>query len=470
MAPRQILLFVSILTLSIYAWRNWYVAACATLPLMAVLQRQDMPHAMLGILGLNPWNVLVANVMLSWLVNRKRDVIPVKQPLSFRVALFCYVSVILVSCLRLLSRADAIPSHLPHEIVTEFGLNSVKWLLPIFPLFDGCTTRKRAMLGLACVLGTYLALALQVIKVMPVGAVVHGGMSGRAARVLLRYTGYYRVDLSVMFAGAAWGVLACLALFQRRSMKLALLGATAVIMLAQALTAGRGGYLAWVGVGAILAVLRWRRGLLLIPIAVVAIGALLPGVKNRVFFGVGRSEGPVIEEETDMSVVSAGRTAMWPYVIDKIAESPLTGYGRRAMDTTELDEVSRDVLGERHILPHNAYLEVLLDNGIIGFLLFMPIFLIACRRAVSTFRAGGDPLFVAVGGTAAALLLAQLIGGLTGQVFYPREGAVPMWGAIALMLRVSVERQAFPTGGGGAFAPAVGDDSELLKDDGTTET
>jgi hypothetical protein len=47
---------------------------------------------------------------------------------------------------------------------------------------------------------------------------------------------------------------------------------------------------------------------------------------------------------------------------------------------------------------------------------------------------------VAAGGVAAAVVLAFLASSIGNHSFYPREGSVPMWCAIGLMLRVWVER------------------------------
>jgi hypothetical protein len=42
---------------------------------------------------------------------------------------------------------------------------------------------------------------------------------------------------------------------------------------------------------------------------------------------------------------------------------------------------------------------------------------------------------------ALALILALLVAAFGSQTFYPREGAVGMWAAIGLMLRLMVEKQ-----------------------------
>jgi O-antigen ligase len=96
--------------------------------------------------------------------------------------------------------------------------------------------------------------------------------------------------------------------------------------------------------------------------------------------------------------------------------------------------------GESFPHPHNAYLEMLLDNGWLGILLVLPFYIVILRHAVSLFRDSRDPVFVSVGGVTCALVVALLVASIGSQTFYPREGSVPMWCSIGLLLRVYVER------------------------------
>jgi O-antigen ligase len=141
--------------------------------------------------------------------------------------------------------------------------------------------------------------------------------------------------------------------------------------------------------------------------------------------------------------VTSGRNIAWPYVIDKIKESPIFGFGREAMITTGiyqriLDDTDQD---ESFPHPHNAYLQLLLDDGLFGFLLVIPFYFVVLRLGFRLLLDRADPLYEAVGGVCVALVLALMVAGMGGETFYPREGAVGMWAAIGLLLRVAVERQ-----------------------------
>src|SRR5205823_5726754 len=124
-----------------------------------------------------------------------------------------------------------------------------------------------------------------------------------------------------------------------------------------------------------------------------------------------------------------------------IEQRPFVGWGRQAMARTGTVSFAFTELKEDFGHPHNAYLEMLLDNGILGFIPMMLLFCAFLFHAFRLFLDARSPLFVAAGGAAAALLLALMVAGLSSQSFYPVEGTVEMWCAIGLMLRVSVERK-----------------------------
>jgi O-antigen ligase len=142
----------------------------------------------------------------------------------------------------------------------------------------------------------------------------------------------------------------------------------------------------------------------------------------------------------DAFAITSGRTKIWPLVVDKIQESPLVGYGRYAMQRTGLTDYIARVLHDEFGHPHEAYLEVLLDNGVIGFICMMPIFFLLLGKSAGLFLDRSDVLYEAAGGVAVALLLALFIAAFGAQTFYPREGVVGMWAALGVALRVFVDR------------------------------
>jgi O-antigen ligase len=319
-------------------------------------------------------------------------------------------------------------------------------------MYDGCRNRSRLYWGLVSILLVYFLLSVQVIRWMPISELSSGDiLSRRSLKLLLNEIGYHRVNLSMMLAGASWAILSTRVLAKSSGQSLLVVLSTAVVVFAQGLTGGRAGYGTWCVVGLVFCVARWRKLLLLAPIFVLLVVAFVPSVTERMMMGFTpetRDRNRQIQETwntdddsgPDLYTVLAGRNFAWPYVVNKIAEKPWLGYGRMAMWTTGITLELYTKLGESFAHPHNAYLELLLDSGLIGFIIVVWFYWLVLRKSFSLFLSGDDPMQIAIGGVSLALLLALLVASFGSQSFYPREGSVGMWCAIGLMLRVDMER------------------------------
>lgn len=443
MSIRVLACLVFVVGFSVFAWRNWFVSLCAAIVLMAVMEHPDMPNNIAGIQGLNLWNVLMLSVVAAWVSNRRQAGGAWDLPRQVGHLLIAYLAVVVLAGLRLLVDRQGYEADYPFTyIVSEHVINSVKWILPGLLLYDGCRSLPRVKLGMGVILLLYVLLALQVIRWMPLSFATGSGedFAHRASKIIQNEMGYNRVTLSNMLGGASWGIFCAHVLFRRRVHQLGIVLLAATVSLGQALTGGRSGYASWAFVGFILCLVRWR-WLLPIGVGLVAVVlSLLPGVRERLLQGVGGQQGSVVVQHDDYELTS-GRTLAWPYVLRQIGESPVLGYGREAMVTTGLRDYLMEQYGESFPHPHNAYLQWLLDNGIVGFVPVALFFAVVLRRAVQLLLDQRDPWYTAAGGLASALVLALLVGSLGGQTFYPREGAVGLWAAMFLMLRVSVERE-----------------------------
>ena len=416
---------------------------------MAFLEHPDMPKNIGGIQGLNPWNVLMFSVISAWFCTRSRDGYAWDMPSYITGLLIVYCLVIVWSFIRLVNDDSMLKTLADFEdysfasAFSEYLVNSIKWALPGILVYDACRTRKRLIIGLAVVLALYLLIGAQVVKHMPIRAVAADGatLSRLANKLLHKTVGYHRVNLSMMLSGASWAMLGALVLVKGRRNQILIIIAASTISLGQALTGGRAGYVTWGLVGMILCVVRWRQLFIYIPMVVLAVCMFLPGVRDRMLQGFGSQSGNIVKR-TDQAEITSGRTIAWSYVIPKIGESPLFGYGRLAMIRTGIYQKVMDDYdeGESFPHPHNAYLEMLLDNGYLGFFLVMPFYLVVLFHSLRVLLDRSDPLFAAVGGAACSLVLALLIASMGSQTFYPREGSVGMWAAIGLILRLSVER------------------------------
>jgi hypothetical protein len=230
-------------------------------------------------------------------------------------------------------------------------------------------------------------------------------------------------------------------------------------LFALTLTGGRMGLATWGLLGVVFSIWKWRRFLVIGPIIAVIIVSTVPAARERLlqgFDGDVQTNNAIVEtlqvesDETHWYTVTSGRSFAWPFILEKIGERPMVGYGRDAMIRTGLAAFLWDEYGESFPHPHNAYLQWIMDNGIISAVPVFAMFWIFLSKAGSLFNDDRDETFVIVGGVCLALILAFLIAGIGSQTFYPREGAVGMWCAIGLAYRVFIQREK-----AGLVAPAV---------------
>ena len=438
MSIRITLLLLLTAFFSIYAWKSWFVSLCGAILLMAVIQHPDFPQGIAGIQGANPWNLMFLSITLAWAVRRSEEGLEWDlPPIAGRMLLAC-LAVVVVGVIRLLL-SDYPTGYTILQIISEFFVNTVKWVITSLLLFDACRTRRRAVIVLGIILGVYFLLAAQIIRWMPLSSIGDSGsdFTRRSYKVCQNEVGYNRVTLSMILAGASWAVLAVVPILKQNLHRFILLGTAGVIVLGQALTGGRTGYVTWLAVGLLLATLRWRKLLLLIPVALLVVGIGMPSVRERMRQGFGGTEGN-FAVSASADEITSGRDVAWPAVIEKIGEAPWTGYGRLAMETSGTSDYLSAAYNEPFPHPHHAYLELWLDNGIVGLLLVISFFLYVVGHSFTYILVRDDPLICGIGCTAFCLVLALMIGAFGGQTFYPREGAVGMWAAIGLLLRVHV--------------------------------
>ncbi|QYZ64861.1 MAG: hypothetical protein OI74_11895 [Gammaproteobacteria bacterium (ex Lamellibrachia satsuma)] len=461
---RLTLLYLLITFLCLYAFKDWYKSLCGLIALMAVMQHPDMPKSLFDIQGLNVWNVTVLFVLLGWVSSRRRENLLWDMPGKITAFLVLYIAVMLIGFFRLyfdsegiLQYAIAIGGEIPTEmqLISEYLINTLKWLVPAILLYDGCNSKSRALWALTAILLVYFVLALQVIQHMPLSQIADAeALEHRSQKVLSKDVGFHRVNLSMMLAGASWAIFSMRIVMASKSRSLLVWGLSLIVFIADALTGGRTGYATWGLIGLILSILKWRKLLLVGPLVLVLIIALIPQARDRMLqgFTAETHDTNVILEEEGLAgydasggiswyTVTSGRSVAWPFVIDEIINAPWIGYGREAMQNIGISEHLMVNFQESFPHPHNAYFQWALDNGIISLLVMAAFFVAILKISISLFRETRSNFIVAVGGVSLSLLLALLIASLGSQTFYPREGSVGMWCAIFLALRVYVQRK-----------------------------
>jgi hypothetical protein len=86
---RLAVLWLSVAGIFAYTWKDWYRGLCGLIMLLAVMEHPDVPKQMLGIPGLNPFNLLLANVLAAWAVQRSHEGLRWDLPRPVGVRSFC---------------------------------------------------------------------------------------------------------------------------------------------------------------------------------------------------------------------------------------------------------------------------------------------------------------------------------------------------------------------------------------------
>jgi O-antigen ligase len=410
----------------------------------ALMKHGDMPHSLFDISGLNLWNILWGAVVLGW-VHRLRSEPRPRMPRAFLVAFFSYLLVILFTGLRGTLDVDsiraggeqAVAGYTISSFLNDYVANPIKFLVIPMLLASGFFRRRNVLLGIAALCMQGIVYSLMIIKFIPFEV-----LSSPLSRYRFRIgqeCGLQANDMALVLVISFWMLACCLRLTRGHHTiwKCLLVGCMLVIGLAFTYCQSRGGYLAMLVIGLILALIRWRILLVVFPAVALIMCLVFPTIPARLTQGV--SEADVSGEQVnDLDTMSAGRlTNLWPPTIDYIAQSPLIGYGRLAIWRTGLYDQILVHEGSVPNHPHNAYLEMLLDSGIIGlglvfvFLIGIPIMVL---RGMHTNYL---PLLVARDcGLISAIAL--LVMGCTGQSFFPREGVFLSLCGYGLMMGASM--------------------------------
>jgi O-antigen ligase len=125
--------------------------------------------------------------------------------------------------------------------------------------------------------------------------------------------------------------------------------------------------------------------------------------------------------------------------MERIGDSPILGHGRREFMRPPLARIM-ETEGELHGHPHNAYLEAMLDSGMIGLAAILSLYGSLLLEAIRS-SASRSPEMRAAGGMALATISSLLMTGLSAQSFIPTVSMLTLWCTCGLMLRLRVEQR-----------------------------
>ena len=435
---RILVVYAVVIILCAYAWRNWVFSLFALIVLTAIHEHEDMPRFLFGIRGLNLWNALFLTTFLAWLVDRVTSRRPLGFPKPFRVLMVAYLAVVFVGVLRgamdVSSYARPIAPMRMGEFLSDNLINAIKYSLPALLLFDACRTRKRVVAAFLCI-GALVAIdALLVIKRIPLSTLFGATDTWVLRRRVSQVTGQHPNDMALMLVIGFWSVVGFLPVL-RRWLRVGGVGVAGVCALALGLCYSRAGFVACLGVGLLLGLFGSKRILLVLLGVVIPLGLASPSVRARFSVGLTETSADSIGAEDD-DVVTAGRSKyIWPIVISGISRSPAIGHGRHAANRVLVEEFLDKYEGlPGH--PHNAYLEILLDLGLVGLVPVLGLFGYLLQASIRMVRYRGDPLVRAVGNAGLAGVGTLMLMGMSGQHFYPSVNLFVFCCVEAVVLRV----------------------------------
>src|SRR5262249_7161048 len=273
-------------------------------------------------------------------------------------------------------------------------------------------------------------------------------------REFLSPLGMHANELGRLYAAAYALLLFTWIEAKNAAFRLALLASMALVVVALVLTFSRGAFLAFVLINLLFLV--WHRNTK----TLIAFGALaacvlfvLPeAVYDRITTGFGSGA------DSGSNAISAGRIDhIWLPLLPEIPKSPVWGHGLGSILWSEpmRQGPGTAILAVGH--PHNAYLQALLDMGVVGLVLLCAYFAHVWKglRALSVDPAVSPTLRGFYLGAAAGLA-SLLVSYATDSSLTPGPEQAFLWLAIGMMYRQRAKTAAGPAAGASVAPPPTG--------------
>ncbi len=426
-----LLAMLSVTILLLPRFGIWWM--CLLFPLSQTLL---VPRQVMGITGLNPINILtaatVASLLLAW-ARARLGYRPFPGLFVPKPMLWLYLLPIGIAALHGMQSVDLIPSFYKEIRAISFD-NGTGYLrdafmrpmiLVLFSLLVATVFRDAPKPAIYIVPGMLAGLVLcgLVAFVIASSGLSLTGLASTKARSVLSALGMHANEISLLLNSAL-----ALALFSIRGARgparLGLMACSAVFGCAVLLTFSRGGFLGLIVIFvAFLLHANSPRSALVAAALAAMVALLIPdAVVERATHGVNAG---------DRAAISAGRAdAIWPHVIPVIFDSPIVGGGLMSIMWSPPARSGLISVAQTH----NAYLGLLMDMGLLGFIAVMGFFYWAWRQIRQASHEAHTDFhrhFFAGASVTIPLLLAQ---GISDDRFTPTTPQMYMWFGIGAAL------------------------------------
>ncbi len=428
---------------SLFVLFDFRVGVVLLILMMPLSQSTLFPHQMFGVTGLNPLNLLIAATFFSYLMQALRE--DSLKGFVPRHLWWLYIVPFLIAGAMGVRHVGEIPAfaHALELVNYSDAAGYVRdviarpLFLVLFALLVGAAaarTRRPDRLIVPVIVSIWL-LGLLVIGFVIAAGTTLAEMAGAFARSFLSPLGIHANELGRVMAIA---YALCLFIFAetRDFLLRAVLAATMLLVfVALMLTFSRGAFVGFIVVNALF--LFWRRSILTWIAGAFLIALLawkLPGAMSaRLTMGF----------DSDMNTVSAGRVdEIWLPLIPWFQDAPIFGHGLSSILWSPQLR-NEQILTVSH--PHNAYLQTLLDLGLVGLALVGAYFVLVWR---GFRRLARDPSLTPVQRGlflgAAAGLAGFLVASLGGSSLTPATEQAYLWFAIGMMYGVLARKERPP--------------------------
>jgi O-antigen ligase len=409
---------------------DFRIGAVLLLVMLPVEGSYLFPHSVFGVTGLNPLNLVLAATLCSFLLRGQlKNFLP--KPL-----LWLFVVPIAIAGLIGSRHVDQVYPYF-YEVEVIHFTDALGYLRDV--LLKPMLTVVAALLIAQAVAKskktesflTPFIVAVWLMSVMAIGYVAAEGVSIGALALSSSRTFFSALGMHANDLGRLYAVAYALLLFtwgetKDARLKTILFVTMGVLTIALLLTFSRGAFVGWVLVNALFLV--WKFNAKTIGLALLAgvVGlALMPGaVVSRMSLGlVGGG---------DVNEFSAGRVEeIWIPLLPELFKSPLWGNG---LDSTMWAQAlwAEMMLPVTH--PHNAYIQAILDMGLIGMGLLLAFYWHVYRTARDLGgNANLSPTMRGFYQGVVAGLMCFIITGFAGSSLRPAPEFAFLWIAIGMM-------------------------------------
>ncbi len=429
--PPAVILCVALVA-SLFVIVDFSAGVVMLIVIMPIAQRMFFPRAMFGITGLNPFNLLLGVTLVSFGVRElarggMRGFVP--RPLFWLYVLPLAAAGMLGSqhvneIAAQLRELEAVPFD------TAGGYLRDMVMRPLFMVLFGLFVAAAVMRSrepekfLTPMLVSVWTMGLMVIFFVAKEGVGLGELSSENFRQFFGPLGMHANDLGRLYMVAYALLLFTWGSTQRTTLKLVLFVSMMLMTVALVLTMSRGAMLGFALVNLMFLFSRRTAGNFIFAFAIVAV--LLVLMPDSVWDRLGTAFSG------DMGKSSAGRTdQIWEPLLPELWRSPIWGNGLGSIMWSDAMR-SGTIFEVTH--PHNAYLQVALDMGVLGTLATFAYLVHVWRGFTKLARDSAlSPTLRGFFNGGRAGLAGFLLAGVAGSSLQPVPEQSFLWLAIGMM-------------------------------------